>query len=266
MVATEPSRFDPTERFSERVEAYLAGRPRYPAAIVNHLAGRGALRANATIADIGIGTGLSAEPFLAAGYRVIGIEPNAPMRVAGTEYLGRYAAFEMREGNADATGLPAASVDLVLAAQAFHWFDPQRFRAESLRILRPGGWAALVWNDRDLDGTPFLAGYEALLIEHGRDYPAIRYRHQGTDAIPIYFGGRAPAVAEFPHRRHVDWSALAALANSASYLPVAGSTEHGALMAALLRLFDAHAEDGSIEMRYTCRVHAAPMVGTSGPL
>lgn len=259
MVATGPRRSDSTERFSARVEAYLSGRPRYPTAIVDHLARCGALPMKATIADIGIGTGLSAEPFLAAGYRVIGIEPNGPMRAAGAEYLARHSDFDMRGGSADATGLPAASVDLVLAAQAFHWFDAVRFRAESLRILRPGRWAALVWNDRDLDGTPFLAGYEALLLEHGHDYLAIRYRHQGTDAIPVYFGGRAPAAAEFPHQRRMDWDALSALANSASYLPSAGQPGHAGLMAALRRLFDAHAEQGSIEMRYTCRVHAAPL-------
>src|SRR4029453_2926073 len=149
--------------------------------------------------------------------------------------------------------------DLVLAAQAFHWFDAARFRAESLRIVRPGGWAALIWNDRDLASTPFLASYEALLVEHGHDYPLIRYRHQGTDAIPVYFGGHAPAPVEFPHGRRMDWSALVALANSASYLPAAGQAGHAELMAALLRLFDAHSVDGSIEMRYTCRVHAAPM-------
>lgn len=259
MVATDPPRSDSTERFSVRVEAYLAGRPRYPAAIVSHLAERGALPAKATIADIGIGTGLSAEPFLAAGHRVIGIEPNAPMRKAGAEYLARHADFDMREGSADATGLPTASVDLVLAAQAFHWFEAARFRTESLRILRPGGWTALVWNDRDLDGTPFLAGYEALLIEHGTDYLAIRYRHQDTDAIPVYFGGRTPVPAEFRHMRRMNWEAISALAQSASYLPAAGQPGHAELMAALRRLFDACAEHGSIEMRYTCRVHAAPL-------
>jgi SAM-dependent methyltransferase len=259
MMPAEIAPTDSTARFSERVEAYLAGRPRYPAAIVTHLADCGALLADGAVADVGIGTGLSAEPFLAAGYRVIGIEPNAPMRAAGTEYLARFAAFEMREGSADATGLASASVDLVLAAQAFHWFDAARFRAESLRIVRPGGWAALIWNDRDLASTPFLASYEALLVEHGHDYPLIRYRHQGTDAIPVYFGGHAPAPVEFPHGRRMDWSALVALANSASYLPAAGQAGHAELMAALLRLFDAHSVDGSIEMRYTCRVHAAPM-------
>ena len=253
---------DSTARFSDRVEAYLAGRPRYPREIVTHLERIGALPAlprRGVIADIGVGTGLSAEPFLAAGHRVIGIEPNAPMRAAGAEFLARYANFEVRDGTADATGLTDVAVDLVVAAQAFHWFDPRRFRAESLRILRPGGWAALKWNDRDLSATPFLSDYEDLLIEFGNDYRAIRYRHQGTEAIPLYFDGRVPTVAEFRHQRRLDWSMLASLAGSASYLPAPGQPRHAELKAALRALFESHAEGGTIEMRYTCRVHAAPL-------
>jgi SAM-dependent methyltransferase len=250
---------DSTQRFSDRVEAYLAGRPRYPAELVNHLETIGALPRTGIVADIGVGTGLSAEPFLAAGHRVIGVEPNAPMRAAGAEYLARFAAFEARDGTAEATGLAPGSVDLVIAGQAFHWFDPGRFRAESVRVLRPGGWGALIWNDRDLAGTPFLAGYEALLLEYGNDYQAIRYKHQGTDAIPVYFGGRAPVAWEFRHRRDMDWAMLAALAGSASYLPAPGQARHAELMAALRALFDANAAGDRVEMRYTCRAHAAPL-------
>jgi SAM-dependent methyltransferase len=250
---------DSTRRFSDRVEAYLAGRPRYPAALVTHLEAIGALPARGIVADIGVGTGLSAEPFLVAGHRVIGVEPNAPMRAAGVEYLARFPAYVARDGTAEATGLADASVDMVLAGQAFHWFEPARFRVESLRILRPGGWAALIWNDRDFTGTPFLAGYEALLLEYGNDYRAIRYKHQGTDAIPVYFGRSAPTPTEFPHQRDMDWTALAALAGSASYLPAPGAPRHTELIAALRALFDANARAGVIEMRYTCRVHAVPL-------
>lgn len=253
------SGLDSTQRFSDRVEAYLAGRPRYPAALVDHLAGIGALPAGGAVADIGVGTGLSAEPFLAAGYDVIGVEPNGPMRAAGSEFLAGYPRYRSADGTADATGLAGHSVDLVIAAQAFHWFDPQRFRDESLRILRPGGWAALIWNDRDLTGTPFLAGYESLLLEYGIDYQAIRYRHQDTDAIPVYFGGRAPPPVEFRHQRDIDWKALAALAGSASYLPAPGQPRHDDFRQALRALFDAEARSGTVNMRYTCRVHAAPL-------
>ncbi len=250
---------DSTERFSDRVEAYLAGRPRYPQELVTHLERIGALPAQGVIADIGVGTGLSAEPFLTSGHRVVGIEPNAPMRAASAEFLARHANYEARDGTADATGLADHTVDLVIAAQAFHWFDPLRFRAESLRIVRPGGWAALIWNDRDITGTAFLAGYEDILLEFGNDYRAIRYKHQGTDAIPLYFGGTAPKVAEFRHCRMMDWGALSALAASASYLPAPGQPRHSELMAALRALFDAQAAGGLVDMRYTCRIHAAPL-------
>lgn len=250
---------DSTQRFSDRVEAYLAGRPRYPAEIVDHLSACGALPRHGVIADIGVGTGLSAEPFLAAGFSVIGVEPNGLMRAAGAEFLARFPAYACRDGTADATGIADHAVDLVIAAQAFHWFDPSRFRAESLRIIRPGGWAALIWNDRDITATPFLAGYEDILLEFGNDYRAIRYKHQGTQAIPLYFGGTAPQVAEFRHHRTMDWGALSALASSASYLPAPGQPRHRELMDALRALFDAQADGGLIDMRYTCRIHAAPL-------
>jgi len=252
-------RTDSTQRFSDRVEAYLAGRPRYPAAIVDDLACHAALTPQAVVADVGVGTGLSAEPFLASGYRVIGVEPNAAMRAAGLEFLSRYPHYECRDGRADATGIDAATVDLVIAAQAFHWFDPGLFRVESLRILKPGGWAALIWNDREIDGTGFLSGYEALLVEYGLDYRAIRYKHEGTEAIPVYFGGVAPMTTEFRHTRLMDRNAVFALAGSASYLPAPGQPRHAELMFELERLFAAHAHQGAIEMRYTCRVHAAPL-------
>ena len=254
---------DSTQRFSDRVEAYLAGRPRYPAAIVDDLAQKAGLSSRAVIADIGVGTGLSAEPFLAAGYPVIGIEPNAAMRAAGAEFLGHFENYQAREGTADDTGLAAATVDLVIAAQAFHWFEPTRFRTESLRILKPGGWAALIWNDREIAGTPFLSGYEALLLEYGDDYRAIRYKHEGTEAIPVYFGGRTPAVTAFRHSRKMDRAAVFALARSASYLPAPGKPRHEELMSALGFLFDRCAEAGTIEMRYTCRVHAAPLAAAT---
>jgi SAM-dependent methyltransferase len=231
--------------------------------MVEDLAQRAGLSPRAVIADIGVGTGLSAEPFLAAGYRVIGIEPNAAMRAAGAEFLRRFENFQARDGTADATGLAAEAVDLVIAAQAFHWFEPARFRIESLHILKPGGWAALIWNDRDISGTRFLSGYEALLVEYGVDYRAIRYRHEGTEAIPVYFGGRAPAVTAFRHSRRMDRGAVFALAQSASYLPGPGKPRHEELMAALGALFDRCAEAGTVEMRYTCRVHAAPLAAAT---
>ena len=101
------------------------------------------MRPEHLIADVGCGTGLLAKIFLDNGNRVIGVEPNREMRRAGEEYLAAYPKFSMVDGSAEATTLPGASVDFVVAGQAFHWFRPDETRVEFARILKPGGWAVL---------------------------------------------------------------------------------------------------------------------------
>lgn len=252
------SGLNPTERFSDRADAYVRARPTYPEAVVAHLEQAGALRAGAPVVDLGVGTGLSAEPFLRAGYAVIGVEPNDAMRASGDRFLAAWPRYRSVKGTAEATGLPAQCARLAIAGQAFHWFDPPRARAEALRILEPGGWAALMWNDRVTEGDAFAEGYEALCHRFGRDYDRIRTRHVDPEALAEFFG-RVPAMAEFAHVRRLDFETMAALAASASYLPAPGSAEHEPLMAALRGLFDAGSSDGMIALRYRLRVHYAPL-------
>jgi len=250
---------DNTQRFSNRAAAYVAGRPGFPAALVEQLAAAGALRRGATVVDLGAGTGLSAEPFLRAGHAVIGVEPNDAMRAAGAEYLARYAGYRAVAGRAEATGLPAGCAQLVVAGQAFHWFEPQAARCEALRVLAPRGWAALFWNERERDSTPFMAGYEQLCRDFSPEYALVRDRDGDESTIAEFFGGQAPARRELAHKRPMTWEQLAALASSVSYLPAAGTPAHAPMQAALRALFDACAQDGTIEMRYVCRLYAAPL-------
>jgi SAM-dependent methyltransferase len=252
------SGWNSTERFSDRADAYVRARPTYPDAVVAHLEGAGALARGSTVVDLGVGTGLSAEPFLRAGYAVIGVEPNDAMRESGERFLAVYPAYRSAKGTAEATGLPRHCAQLAIAGQAFHWFDPPRARAEALRILVPGGWAALMWNDRVTEADAFAEGYEALCHRFGRDYDKIRTRHVDPEALAAFFG-RVPAMAEFAHVRRLDFATMAALAESASYLPAPGTPQHGPLMAALRQLFDACRSDGMIALRYRLRVHYAPL-------
>lgn len=249
----------PTERFSDRAAVYTRGRPTYPDALVAHLRAAGALTDGATVVDVGSGTGLSCEPFLRAGCTVIGVEPNAPMRAVGDERLAPTGRFRSVDGRAEATTLPPACAQLVIAGQAFHWFEPERAGAEARRLLVPGGWAALIWNDRPATGTAFLEGYEALLHEYGIDYGKIAHRHVDTDAIARYFAPVEPMVARFDNPRSLDRDELAALVGSASYMPPPGHPRHAAMAAALERLFDAHAVDGRVAMHYRTRMHYGPL-------
>ena len=135
-----------TERFSGRAGVYQASRPGYPAALSEHLASLG--MRGARVADIGAGTGIFSRLLLELGCTVFAVEPNSDMRHTAELGLKTCDRFSIGSGTAENTGLPEASVSFVTAAQAFHWFDPDAFRQECLRILEPGGLAVFVWNSR----------------------------------------------------------------------------------------------------------------------
>src|SRR6478735_8602849 len=108
---------DPTARFADRVADYVATRPGYPPAVLDLLRGEAGLTRSSAIADVGSGTGLSAQLFLKNGNTVYGVEPNAEMRAAGEQFLAGYPGFHSVAGTAEATTLPDASIDLVVAGQ-----------------------------------------------------------------------------------------------------------------------------------------------------
>jgi SAM-dependent methyltransferase len=254
------SKPDPTRRFTDRVDAYVAARPGYPGAIATRLAAELGLARGATVADIGCGTGLSCVPFLRAGFGVIGVEPNAAMRAAGARFLAQFGAFRAVEGKAEATTLADHSVDLVIAAQAAHWFDLAAARIEALRILRAPPWAALIWNDRASTGSPFAEGYEQLLREFGTDYEKLRHRQDAETTVAPYFGGPYRAFTE-PNVTSLDFPTLLARAVSASYMPQPDAPSYAPMQARLRRLFDACASAGKVEMAYTTRVFFGAIAG-----
>src|SRR5437879_9326158 len=164
-----------TSRFSDRVENYVRYRPGYPPQALETLKAECGLSADYVIADIASGTGIWTRLLLENGNRVFGVEPNAEMRTAGERLLAGFSRFTSIKGTAESTTLPDRSVDLVTAAQAAHWFDRPRARREFLRILKPGGWLVLLWNERRTDSRPFLRDYEQLLLTYGTDYQEVRH-------------------------------------------------------------------------------------------
>lgn len=246
---------DSKNRFSSRVENYVKYRPGYPAAVIDTLRAKCGLSPKSVVADVGSGTGLLSQRFLDAGCTVIGIEPNAEMRAAGERLLADYPNFTSRDGAAEETSLPDASVDFAAAGQAFHWFDPVKARLEFLRILRPGGWVALVWNERRTDSTPFLRDYEAFLTTYGTDYAQVNHRNveADPDTIPAFFGG-SYQVARFDNLYTHDFEGLKGRALSSSYIPGPDHPNYPAMLDALRRLFDRYQENGVVEIEYDTRM------------
>jgi SAM-dependent methyltransferase len=252
-----------TERFSERVEFYLRYRPRYPRAIAEYLTAEAGLTPDWVVADVGSGTGFLAEPFLENGNTVHGIEPNRGMREAGEALLAGYPAFRSREGTAEATGLQDASVHLAMAGQAFHWFDRDAARTEFMRILRPGGIAALFWNDRNAEGTAFMQEYDTLLKTYCAEYKDLGHRKVGDTDYVRFFGAGATGgtdespgyrEATFPNAQRFDREGLRGRLQSSSYSPPPGHPGHEPMMADLDALFAQHQRDGQVEFQYLTRI------------
>jgi len=243
-----------TSRFSDRVENYVRYRPGYPTETLSALHLECGLQPSSVIADVASGTGIWTRMLLENGNRVFGVEPNGDMRQAGDRLLASFPNFTSVEGKAEATTLPDRSVDFVTAAQAAHWFDRRRARQEFARILKPGGWLVLLWNERLIDTTPFLREYEELLLEFGTDYQDVRHERT-TDAVNEFFDPLPYRERTFPMRQDFDYAGLEGRLLSSSYAPGPGHAKHEPMLAALERIFEDHAVKGRVGFEYTTRVY-----------
>jgi ubiquinone/menaquinone biosynthesis C-methylase UbiE len=245
----------PTARFSDRVENYVRYRPGYPPEVLGLLRDECGLRPSHVVADIASGTGAFTRLLLENGNTVFAVEPNTAMREMGIEQLESLGSNRLVSvaGTAEETTLRSASVDFVTAAQAAHWFDLPRARAEFARILRPEGWCALIWNERHTASTPFLREYEQLLLTYGTDYKEVR--HERTTAMIHEFFAPAPSEERVYHlRQQFDCEGLAGRLWSSSYAPLEGHPSYEPMMQELRRIFRAHATDNMVEFEYDTRV------------
>jgi ubiquinone/menaquinone biosynthesis C-methylase UbiE len=248
---------DPTLRFSSRVEDYVKYRPSYPPEVIACLQRECGLTPEAVIADIGCGPGQLAKLFLENRNKVYGVEPNREMREAGEQRLRSYPQFHAVEGRAEATSLAGASVDFVVAGQAFHWFDHDAARKEFLRILKPGGWVVLVWNDRRLDSTTFLRLYEQLLVKYGTDYGHVKHEGQQIDktVLPAFFGRSGFRRASFDNLQRLNMEGLRGRLRSASYIPESGHPRYAAMMQELEKIFSEHQINGKVDFEHDARMY-----------
>jgi SAM-dependent methyltransferase len=245
---------DSTRRFSSRVEDYIKYRPSYPQAFVRLLEDECALTPASVVADVGSGTGILSEMFLRNGNRVYGVEPNREMREAGERLLAAYSNFVSVDGSAEATTLEDRSIDFVTAGQAFHWFDPSGARREFTRMLRRGGWAVLVWNDRRTEGTPFLEDYERLLLEYGTDYREVSCKYAEDESINALFGPGKVSLKTFDNEQVFDFDGLRGRLTSSSYTPAPGHPNFAPLMRELEALFRRHERGGRVVVTYDTKV------------
>ena len=244
---------DTVERFSNRVENYVKYRPGYPAEILRLFRDEMNLQDDSVVADIGAGTGISARLFLENGNPVVGVEPNRAMREAAENFLKDFPKFTSVDGTSEKTNLENRSVDFVVAAQAFHWFDEAKTRTEFKRILKPGGFVALMWNERQLDTTAFLRGYENLLIEFGTDYETVRHENITGETLQEFFQTDFEQTV-FQNKQTVDSGGLKGRMLSSSYIPSEENPRFSEMLKNLESLFAEHAEMGKIDILYDTKI------------
>jgi SAM-dependent methyltransferase len=242
----------PTQRFSSRVGNYSRFRPSYPADIIAILTQDCGISPESVIADIASGTGIFTRLLLENRNRVYGVEPNDAMRKAGEEYLVAYPKFTSVSGTAESTTLHDTSVDLVTAAQAAHWFDREKAMSEFRRILKPGGYLVLLWNDRRTHSSAFARDYENLLLEYGTDYAEVKRRDSASQE---FFGEIKHEKRVLPNYQEFDYAALEGRLLSSSYTPPSGHPSHQPMLTELRRIFDIHQQSGRVLMEYDTNLY-----------
>ncbi|MEZ4241966.1 MAG: class I SAM-dependent methyltransferase [Myxococcota bacterium] len=240
---------DPRRRFTATVDRYDRYRPDYPEALVDALSD---LAVGAAVVELGAGTGILSRQLAARGLSVTAVEPNEAMRTAGAAHADS-SGVRWVAGSAEQTGLAAASADLVVGAQAFHWFDLDRALPEIDRLLVPGAWAVAAWNDRVEHG--FAAAYDEVLLAWSDTYADVPRPGPTLEALEA----RRPEGRRlrFPHRQVLDLDGVIGRAWSSSYV-VHGVSDRQGFDDALQAAFRAHALDGRVDLAYETVAWAWP--------
>ena len=240
---------DPKKRFSSRVENYIKYRPSYPLKIIDFLKEKKLLAGNTVIADIGSGTGILTKLFLDNGNQVYGVEPNKDMREAAEKILYRYTNFTSLEGSAESTGLKTDSIDLIVAGQAFHWFDVEETKREFKRILKTNGNVALIWNNRGKAGTAFNSSYEKFILKYGTDYREVRKNERNVDLFFKYQKGT------FYNFQELDFTSFKGRVLSSSYIPLVDNPIFPKMILELENLFNNYQQNGIIRIEYDTEIY-----------
>ncbi|WP_411348531.1 class I SAM-dependent methyltransferase [Paenibacillus sp. WLX2291] len=245
---------DATQRFSARVDDYAKYRPSYPAELLDYMQQTIGLQSGHKVADVGAGTGIFTALLLERGLNVFAVEPNEPMRRAAGETLPA-EHLHLVDGSAEQTNLPDHSVDVIVCAQSFHWFDTQRAVSEFRRIAGADGKLVLIWNTRLQTGSEFLERYEQLLQQFGTDYNEVNHQYMFSQLQHPVFREGTMQRATFINRQVLDLDGVQGRLRSTSYVPSVGEPGYAQMMEEAERIFNETEQDGVVYMDYETEVY-----------
>jgi SAM-dependent methyltransferase len=238
---------DTTTVYSSKAIQYARYRWEYAPQAIQAVLDAIHLSPRSVVADVGAGTGILSKHLAGRAGCLYAVEPNPEMRRLAQSELERFPSVEVVDGRAEATTLPDRSVDLITVAQAIHWFDPGPTRREFRRILKPGGWLALLRNY----GTDDALGraVRALRIpENGVEPQPAAKRPEGKP--PDYYYGSAQFCKKtYPFTLREPWEAFIGSLISASDMPDKDHPLYAKLERAARHVFDRFSADGLLEVR-----------------
>jgi SAM-dependent methyltransferase len=243
-------------KFTGRADIYAKYRPTYPDSYIEYLYSKAGFQKSSIIADVGSGTGIFSKLLLMKGSFVYGVEPNEDMRKVAAQELAGYKNFVSVPQSAESTGLNDRSVDFVTVAQAFHWFDRQKFKAECKRILKENGLVSLAWNCRDMT-SEFVIKCDELNRTYCPSYKGFSggMKSESPEEYAEFFEDGICDYQVFQNDLMFDLNGFIGRSLSASYAPQAGAENYESYVSGLILLFDRYSNSGCLRMPNLTRAY-----------
>jgi len=249
-------------RFTGKAEIYATYRPSYPTPLLDLIMKQATERQlsidECVVADIGAGTGKFTALLLEKGFNVIAVEPNQDMLTQLNKLKLQYPdKLSIQSASAEQTGLAKSSVDIIVCAQAFHWFDAKKAKVEWKSILKEEGQVFLIWNQRHIDGSTFMKQYEQLFLDldgakHVEQYNLYRnvgHQYMSVEQLSSFFGQR-PELFQMEYEQKLDEKGLIGRIVSSSYALNEGDEGYDIFLEQIKQLFSRNEQDGYVSMLY----------------
>ncbi|MES9683018.1 class I SAM-dependent methyltransferase [Gottfriedia acidiceleris] len=238
------------ENFSGKADRYSKFRPSYSNEYINYLLSENHLSKGSVIADIGSGTGILTKLLLEKKLTVFAIEPNDDMRGIAEKTLKEYDQYKSINATAENTSLKNNSVDLITVAQAFHWFDKEKFRLECKRILKENAKVSLVWDSKDVL-SPLMIELQEICKETCPKFKGFSGGIENTpDVTNQFFKNGIYETMVYRNDLEMDLEGFLGRNLSSSFSPLSGEKEFEPYRTALTNLFNKYGLNGKIVYPY----------------